>query len=293
MEALLQLRYFLYVSIPIGLLALAMTYWRRPNTAQAFGGLAILIGVMPILGLGQRLYFSPGPGILLFAASPIVMGGVALAIANFSKDRPPLKGRFQISVPAVFYLTLVVGCIGGFVKLSQRIYYFQRDYCLAQFKQNPNIDNVVVLGFSGADQFFAQAVEFSLADRTDTRVRISVEVYSYGDYDEALASGSPDIRRIGNWIPGTTWTYKTSLNGKATASTPHDDIGINFVEHGMCYELAPLDLESVDDIVEHYDELEAMLAKWPRRDAPGSYTSEHGFTFEYWVVDVREPLPED
>lgn len=294
MESLILLRYFLLVSIPIGLLALWMAYWRRPNTAQALGLLAILLGVMPILGIGFRLVFLQGPGILLFAASPIVMGGVALASANFYKNRPPLKGKFQISVPAVLYFTLIVGCVGGFVKLSEKLRYFDRDLCLTHYRRIPGIENVVVIGSDHSSGFQVSAVQFSLAGRPQTRVRLRTDVQRfngrYGSHVE-LFPEKPEIQQVGKWIPGGILHAKAYVNGKFVGTIPEDFVGLQLTASHPFYDIIPLDLKQVSDIVKHYDELEAAFEKLPRRESPGSHTGEHGFTFEYWVTDDESVLP--
>lgn len=281
---------YLFFSVPVGLLAIFAGFSHRSTTTLVLSTFCILSGLFVLVLFGLSELFYIWPSLLPAALAPITLGGTALAILHYYRDRPPLK-LFQISVPMALYLTLVIACIAGLAKLSDRLYYIERDFCLAYLQHIPGIENAVALGNDNADVFRVYAVEFSLVDRPETRVRLRAQVAYYVDSTE-LYFDPPTILQIGDWMPGLTVTGTSyDANGVASPAPPLDIIGAELTAGGPLYDLIPLDLDTVEEVVAHYDELAAALEKWPRRDSPGSVTDQNGRTIGYWVTDDPNALP--
>ncbi len=52
--------------------------------------------------------------------------------------------------------------------------------------------------------------------------------------------------------------------------------------------LFPFEVNTLQDVVEHYQELVELLESWPRETEPGTVTLEDGTTLYYYVVEEGE-----
>ncbi|MCC9606863.1 hypothetical protein LOC68_15735 [Blastopirellula sp. JC732] len=282
---------FLAIGIPLGLLAILIALLRRLTAARLLGKFCVGAGVLGAAILGYLLFSNSVPMPVLFILLiPAALGGVTLAIAYYYKDRPPL-GRWQVPFPALIYVTLVVAGAAGIYKMSQTSFYRERDQCLANFQRMPGIDNVVVHGHE-VSRFEVDSVQFSLAGRPDTLVKLGgqEELFDCKSSDrlESLA-----VLQIGPWTFGGQG--KKPRKGSTAEEPLFSKFGIYALSFGPdspLRDLVPLKIESVDDLVEHYDELVELLESWPRKEAPG-HLERGDETLDYWVIDNRPPNRDD
>lgn len=272
------------VSLLLGLLAIFVALLRRQQTAQALGSACVAVGL--VAGILPGVMYVPftTPLLLVPLAIPALLGAAALAINRYYKDLPPLTG-FQFPLPALIFVTLLVASIAGLYKAGQRAYYYNRDQVLASFQRMPGIEAVVVHGRPDPDFFelSVEDVEFSLAGRPQTRVRLTA------DYSLRHCQANESLRRLTIEQIGP-WTFdgygKESVPGydPAKVTAPFTIDALTLGEEGRMQQLLPWKIESVDDLVAHYDEIVALLETWPRRENPGHWEQD-GVSFDYYVED--------
>lgn len=99
------------------------------------------------------------------------------------------------------------------------------------------------------------------------------------------------VSRIGNWtfrISGRNFggAYKAST-GEPVESDYfgyHIKLGVD----SPYRKLIPFDVSTLQDVVDHYQELVDLFESWPREAEPGTVTLEDGTTQYYYVVEEGE-----
>lgn len=291
LQLLLMLEAFLMVGTAVGLLAILAALLQRRKVANYVGAFGFLAGLFGAWQLGPHLLAITTPAILLIVLIPAGLGALALLLARFYQDRPRLK-RFQLSVPWLLYLTLVVACIAGGWSFSKSVYYHERDLYLANFQRMPGIDDVAVRGSDVYGLYFVvEDIKFSLTGRPDTRVRIAAtEELIHCKSSEALPMLA--IQQIGPWQLRAQWNETFTLDDGEVIEFPIEAHAFPFRSAANFREEVPLEIDRIDDIVAHYDELVELLATWPHYESPGRLEQGEK-SLEYWVQDNRELSPSD
>jgi hypothetical protein len=100
--------------------------------------------------------------------------------------------------------------------------------------------------------------------------------------------GTFSVVRVGKW------TFRVS--GRAYLGAYKADTGepvegeyygshIEFGANSPYRDMFPFEVNTVQDIVDHYSELVELLEMWPREAEPGTVTLEDGTTQYFYVVD--------
>lgn len=272
------------VSLLLGLLAIFVALLRRQQTAQALGSACIAVGL--VAGILPGVMYVPftTPLLLVPLAIPALLGAAALAINRYYKDLPPLTG-FQFPLPALIFVTLLVASIAGLYKAGQRAFYYNRDQVLASFQRMPAIESVVVHGRPDPDlfEFWVEEIEFSLVGRPETRIRLAAN-YSLRHCKSDQPLEQLTIEQIGPWTFDGYGQEPVAGYDPAKVTAPFTIDALTLGEEGRMQALLPWKIESVDDLVSHYDELVELLETWPRREKPGHWEQD-GVSFDYWVEE--------
>ncbi|MCC9606862.1 hypothetical protein LOC68_15740 [Blastopirellula sp. JC732] len=269
------------IFLSLGLRALVHACWGRFVKAQYLGWLCLLMGGTFGVWLAIVSLFLGFPLPWIFAV-PAILGGMAL-LHSYSFRDVPAPGQFQFPILAVFYatfLTAIVTLAGvQFHRLLRTDDAIRREFA-ANLSRMDQIENVNVMGSVYRREFHVQQIEFSLAGRPDTLVRINPDdKLRTCDADEPL----PEVMliQVDRWLVGG----ETQPN----ANTRLSFIGIDVHQGGRFEKSFPFPLQSIDDIAAHYDELVELLDTWPREEKPGRMETADGLTIEYWKVDGGAP----
>ncbi|TWT38346.1 hypothetical protein [Blastopirellula retiformator] len=285
MDPLRVLQAILFCSIPIGLLAILAALYRLRVTAQLLAALCILIGAMLTLGLAFQLMFSEGVTIFAVSLAPAALGGVALVVDRYARNRPALK-RFQVSIPLLLYGTLVIGCFFAFDKFSEGLNRRALDFRMTKILQIKEIENVVPIGAGYGVPSDVDEVEFSLAGHPDSRMTMGVSHYYVTD-DYIYGPSSPNriLQIRDRKVFAMVEHIITDPQGNRWRMILNDKPGLRCDFNGRLNELIPLEIKSIDALVQHYDELADIVEKWPGPDNPGKHTNVDGSTITYLVEE--------
>lgn len=271
---------FLFAA-PAATIALWQAWRAKFETARSYGWFGLKLG--GAAGLWMTIV-TAGLGFVapwLFLL-PAAMSAIALAHAHYYENSPKLS-RYQFTIPTIMYATLAVAVIVAVVRLWTADYadYSTRDEYAANLARMDSISNVKLLGgtiFRYEKEVFAvQEIQFSLAGRPDTLMIIVA--------DEQLRtcdSHEPLSRVVLHQVGGMR--FRATVES-SQLQRPDEVAGINVGPQGVFAEHFPFPLRSIDDIVDHYDEIVAILKTWPRQDQPGELTWE-GRHAKYWAIDA-------
>ena len=233
----------------------------------------------------------------LFIAFPAALGGIAHGIAWYEKEKPPLKTT-QVSLITILFLMTVAGIIMGFVKAANPPYYERRDVYLRNLKRIDEISNVVIQGYDYEGYWYPSKVEFSIAGRPDTLLVIEPRhELTTCRIDEPIER--LDVIQIGPFKFHCD-VEEIEQNGHSYKSTPS---WIELGTDGSFRDRLPCQIDSIQDLIDHYDELLVFFKNdWPRVSAPGHLEVERKAYFdqrpyleksEYWLeLDPTVPGPQ-
>lgn len=250
--------------------------WIGWGTAVPGGILGILVGVAVVA-------FDPdAPTFPWVCMIPVVMGALTLAHV-YAVRVPGNVSRFQFTMPTILYVMLLTGLLGVGVRLWMADYtdYSMRDEFEANLQRSDQIENVNVIGHVVDDRFYVEEIEFSLAGRPDSLIRVSA--------DPKFQNCSPNhtldyilIEQIGHWkIDGRG--YLVGNQGKL--ATYWDSPGLLVGKLGPHRDDFPFRLASIGDLIAHYDEVIEVLETWPDRSDPHKAFFGDEVIVESWVKE--------
>lgn len=255
--------------------------WRGENErARSSGWLGLKVG--GVAGIWMAAV-TAGLGFVVpwLFLLPAAMSAIALAHAHYYENSPQLS-RYQFTIPTILYATLAVAVVAAVVRIWTADYadYSMRDEFAANLGRMKSISNVKLQGHTyyryDQEAFEVSTIDFSLAGRPDTLIRLHADKrLRTDDSDEPLSTVV--IYRIDRWEFHGTLRNPDSSKSRIT--------GLNVGEHGPFENYFPFRFRTLDDIVDHYDELAKLAKEWPREDQPGEFTYQHG-DVQYWAIDV-------
>lgn len=272
---------FLLIGVLLGLSAVWLAILRRFPTARM---LALLcIGPITLCSVPAAMTIASGLNLPLLAtlAFPGICGAVALGLCRYYRDQPPLR-LTQLPLVGLLFVTLVVaGGTGLYQSMSPTgISYWLRDQYLSNLRKIPGIENVRVTGHVEDRSFRVMAIEFSLAGRPDTLIRVTEDPKFLN-----CASSQPLqyllLEQIGPWkFGGRSYFFRNE--GKP--ANYWDSPGLSIGTRGYQRRDFPFRLACVDDLIAHYDETLAILETWPDRPTPRKVRVGDEVMLEYWRV---------
>ncbi|MCC9608632.1 hypothetical protein LOC68_09295 [Blastopirellula sp. JC732] len=124
-------------------------------------------------------------------------------------------------------------------------------------------------------------VSFAIEGRPDS----VVEIGSLGEYEN---SGRFPVRRIGKWTFRVSGRRHMGAHAKATGEPLEANYFGSHIGLGPdnpYNALVPFELNTLQDVVDHYEEIVELLETWPRESAPGTVTLEDGSIQHYYVIE--------
>jgi hypothetical protein len=99
------------------------------------------------------------------------------------------------------------------------------------------------------------------------------------------------VSRIGNW----TFRISSRIVGEAHVAATGEPVESDYFKYHMIFgvdspyrELFPFEVNTLQDVVDHYQELVDLFESCPREAEPGTVTLEDGTTQYYYVVEEGE-----
>lgn len=263
---------YMLLGVLAGFLGLCFAWFGDVETAKWLGWLCAVPGggICLLLVAGSAALGNPYPGLF---AIPAILGGLTLAHV-YSIRETARRTRFQFTIPTVLYVTLLTALFALAVRYVTSVDQSERLQYLANLQRMDNISNIQIYGEESFRRITVQRIQFSLANRPDTLVAIdaahSLRSCRSNDSIKYLL-----FTRIGPWrlkaqatdkVSGYVWNARGFETGTA----------------GKFRDKFPFAVASIDDIVEHYDEIVAILESWPRESEPGRWEDEY-IQIDYWV----------
>lgn len=221
--------------------------------------------------------------------SPAALGFVAFAIAWFTRNLQPLGFKASIVVSALFLGTIVGGVVS--LAVANHVPYYQdRDRLLSDFQAMNQLSGVVIEGFEWEGIWCLDTVRFSIPGKPHSLVVFSPgNEYVRYEYDTPLDTCM--LYQIG---PCRFREFRKYASGEAFSELDAIYVG----PRGAYQKLVPFEINSIRDIVEHYDELVTFFEnEWPSKESPGELDvgeSRDPLTINYWrEIERPIPAPED
>jgi hypothetical protein len=175
---------------------------------------------------------------------------------------------------------LIVALICGMISFASRLYYAER-YAVGSFLKK--IDGIGYSISTHEDVLEEVAsVTITLKDLPESRI----VVYGLATYE---STGTFALGEIGKW--------RLVIQGRrflgATDSSTGEPVESNY--WGGCIQLGadnpyekiiPYPTHTLQDIIDHYEELVDYLDTWPRESDPGQVILEDGSVQKYYVLDT-------
>nr|MCU0720530.1 hypothetical protein [Pirellula sp.] len=188
--------------------------------------------------------------------------------------------RLRFGTRSLLWMTLVVAIICSLISFAYRMYYSER-YAVESFLKE--IDGIGY-SISTHEDFIEEvaSVTITLKDLPDSRI----VVYGLATYE---SRGAFALGEIGKW--------RFVIQGRrflgATDSSTGEPVESNY--WGGCIQLGadnpyekiiPYPTHTLQDIIDHYEELVDYLDTWPRESDPGQVILEDGSVQKYYVLDT-------
>lgn len=188
--------------------------------------------------------------------------------------------RLRFGIRGLLWATLIVAIICGVISFASRMYYAERYAVQAILKK---VDGI---GYSIN----------TFEDVTEEVANVTITVDSVPDskivlvgLSEYESNGCFAITQIGKWRFVTTGSRflgaVDSVTGKPEKSNYWGGhLAIN--PNSPYKEIIPFPINTVQDIVDHYEELVEFFDSWPRESNPGRVILEDGSVQKYYVLDT-------
>ena len=182
----------------------------------------------------------------------------------------------------MIWTTLVVALICGMISFASRMYYAERYAVQAILKK-------------------VDGIEYSIDTHQDVMeevAKVTITVDSIPDskivlvgLSEYESNGRFAISQLGKWqfvITGSTFLGATDSKTGEPVKSNYWGGYIAMAPHSPYKEFIPFPINTVQDIVDHYEELNDLFDTWPRESEPGQVILEDGSVQKYYVLDTSK-----
>ncbi len=247
----------------VGLLAILLALLRSQESARKAARFSIVAGMLCVaVGLLPNIHYLAGdepqlpPLAYVILAFPALLGAAALGICRCNYGREPVK-RGQIPLSVILLGVTVLACVLAAFRVKHASYFQERDRHLRHFRSIPSVVDVRIEPWEHEGYYYVHKVHFRIENVPDSLVTLAVDGRGMpGKSDEDLRIIS--IMQIGPW---QLYERDTSVTRNVI------DLGTE----GKYSSVVPIQVHSVGDIVEHYDELLGIFEDGrPSRD-PANY----------------------
>ncbi|WP_146117634.1 MULTISPECIES: hypothetical protein [Pirellulaceae] len=275
-----------------GLLAILLAFLRQVNMANWLAKGSIGLAVASTLFILPAAWHEARPVLYLMMLSPIGLAVVALMIAELSKGLPPISRLKFGLVLVVFFIPIVAGAI-AFAISNNAAYYHDRDQIVLKFEGMEDVTDVVIDGYDYEGVWYVGAVCFTIKGKPGSLITMC----SKFEFDDCHVDEPLDrlqLIQLGDCRFFDEGAYLTE--GMIPQTFRNDSLELG--RYGNYGDLLPMQVESIRDVIENYDELLSFFhEQWPQKEMPGHLEREekHGRrVFTYWMeVDPKVLTPQE
>ncbi len=190
--------------------------------------------------------------------------------------------RIRFGTRSLLWTTLVVAIICGLISSAYRMYHAER-YAVESFLKK--IDGIGY-SISTHDDVMEEVagVTITLKDLPDSRIVF----YGLASYE---SNGTFSLGTIGKWRFVTQGRRFLGNTVSSTGEPVESDYWAGFIDLGAnspYKDIIPYPTRTLQDIIDHYEELVDYFDKWPRESEPGHVILDDGSVQTYYVVDISK-----
>ena len=188
--------------------------------------------------------------------------------------------RIRFGTRSLLWITLIVAMLCGLISFAYRMYFAERYAVESYLKKIDGIGYSISTHEDVIEE--VASVTITLKDLPDSRI----VVYGLATYE---STGAFALGEIGKW--------RLVIQGRrflgATDSSTGEPVESNY--WGGCIQLGadnpyekiiPYPTNTLQDIIDHYEELVDYFDTWPRESEPGRVVLEDGSVQKYYVLDT-------
>lgn len=258
------------VGTVIGILAIFTALARRHEFARRTGKLCIWVSLVATIFFYVLVRQNLTPLGCVVIASPAIFGAASLVICAVHRDAMPMKGS-QLTLSAIMFAVTMISCGLGLFVATHEPYYDERDKLLAHFNQIAQVTDVYVNGYDHEGSYVLANIQFSIRGIPNSIVRISASEQLLSKPDEGLSHLV--LKQLGPWqfhVAGVS--TDTDTEGR-THMVKYTSSGIDVGIEGEYSQLLSIQAHSINDILQHYEELVTAFKSWPTVSSPGHMTT--------------------
>ena len=176
--------------------------------------------------------------------------------------------------------TAAVGVLCAMFVAGRNVYFAERRQAHAVLAGVEGISNIHLQSCIDVTEE-VNSVTFALDGRPDS----VIELGGWSDYEN---SGRFYVGRIGKWTFRVSGRRHMSAHAKATGEPVESEYFGGHIElgpHSPYSDLFPFEVNTLQDLVDHYQDLVELLETWPRESAAGTVTLDDGSTQYYYVIE--------
>ncbi|MCA9195028.1 MAG: hypothetical protein KDB03_24820 [Planctomycetales bacterium] len=186
----------------------------------------------------------------------------------------------RFTIRNLLLVVTVVAVVCAILAYARRVYYadrWQANSMLADVKGISNIQlhsHTEVVEEVHSSSFAVEGHPHSI-----------IEIGGLGQYQSERRFS---LTRIGKWTFRVSGCGHIGVSVAATGEAVESDYFGGAIELGPdspYKKLFPFEVESLQDVVDHYPELIILFETWPREDEPGQVMLEDGTTQSFYVVE--------
>ena len=188
--------------------------------------------------------------------------------------------RLRFGTHGLLWTTLIIALICGVISFAYRMYYAER-YAVESFLKK--IDGI---GYSISTY---EDVMEEVANVTITVDGIPDSTIVLVGLSEYESNGCFAITQIGKWRFVTTGTRFLGAHDSTTGEPVKSNYwgGHIAMDPNSPYkEIIPFPINTVQDLVDNYEDLVDYFDTWPRESEPGQVILDDGSIQKYYVLDV-------
>jgi hypothetical protein len=166
------------------------------------------------------------------------------------------------------------------------LYLYARNFYYAERREAQDV-LADIKGISFTIEGFHDVVE------EVSRINVSVNkhpksIIQLGNLNRYQAAGAFSISRIGKWRFAISGRRKSGAFVAATGEPVESQYHGGHIElgpHSPYNKLIPFELNTLQELVDHYQDLVALFESWPRESQPGQVTLDDGSIQHFHVVE--------
>jgi hypothetical protein len=189
--------------------------------------------------------------------------------------------RIVIRKPRIIFVGLVGMCV--LFVFARSTYYSERRQTESVLATIKGISNISLHSHIDVTEE-VNSSSFSVDGHPGSIVRLG-GLCSYSDEGRFMVS------QVGKWgfrISGRGYTGVYEAETGEPVESDYSGFHIAFGVDSPYQAMVPFEVNTLQDVVDHYDELVNLFETWPREAEPGTVTLEDGTTQYFYVIEEGE-----